>query len=57
MYEITVKTHFAGAHFLREYKGKCENLHGHNWIVKATLCGNKLCDSGILYDFKLLKRD
>jgi 6-pyruvoyltetrahydropterin/6-carboxytetrahydropterin synthase len=56
MYEIIVKTHFSGAHFLREYKGKCENLHGHNWIVEATVCGENLNSTGLLYDFKSLKK-
>ncbi len=56
MYEITVKTQFSSAHFLREYKGKCENLHGHNWIVEATVCGENLDDTGLLYDFKTLKK-
>ena len=52
-----VKTHFSGAHFLNEYKGKCENLHGHNWLVETTLCGENLDKAGMLYDFKLLKQD
>ena len=57
MYEITVKHHFSGAHFLRGYRGKCENLHGHNWTVEVTLVGETLDDNGILYDFCLLKDD
>ena len=55
MFEVTIRSHFSGAHFLREYKGKCENLHGHNWTVDATLQGDKLDDTGMLYDFTLLK--
>lgn len=57
MYEITIKTHFSGAHFLREYKGKCENLHGHNWIIEATVFGDELDNTGLLYDFKTLKKN
>jgi 6-pyruvoyltetrahydropterin/6-carboxytetrahydropterin synthase len=56
MYEITVKGNFSGAHFLREYEGKCENLHGHNWIVEATLYGDNLDKAGMLFDFKDLKK-
>ena len=56
MYEITVKSQFSGAHYLREYRGKCEKIHGHNWLVEATLCGEKLDDTGMLLDFKELKK-
>jgi 6-pyruvoyltetrahydropterin/6-carboxytetrahydropterin synthase len=56
MYEVTIKSHFSGAHFLREYQGKCENLHGHNWTVEATLQGEQLSEIGMLYDFKELKK-
>ena len=35
MYELMVEGWFSAAHFLRNYKGKCEKLHGHNWKVQA----------------------
>ena len=56
MYEVTVKSNFSSAHRLRDYKGKCENLHGHNWTVEATVASKKLAKNGILMDFRLLKK-
>ena len=52
MYEIRVETEFAAAHYLREYQGKCENLHGHNWKVELRLRSEKLDKTGMLMDFK-----
>ena len=57
MYSVKVQDTFCGAHFLRNYKGKCEKLHGHNWSVKAILGTDELDEVGIAYDFKLLKKD
>ena len=37
MYEITVTSHFSGAHRLRYLHGKCEELHGHNWKVEVSV--------------------
>jgi 6-pyruvoyltetrahydropterin/6-carboxytetrahydropterin synthase len=56
MYEITTETHFSAAHCLRNYDGPCENLHGHNWRVRATVKCETLDKSGLGIDFKLLKR-
>ena len=56
MYEITIEGRFSSAHQLRDYEGKCENLHGHNWIVKVSIRGNNLDDKGMLIDFKVLKK-
>ena len=39
MYEVTVEDTFSAGHFLRNYKGKCENPHGHNYKVRVTLAG------------------
>lgn len=55
LYKISVTTKFAAAHRLREYEGACENLHGHNWLVKAQVATSQLDDIGIAYDFKKLK--
>ena len=57
MYKISATITFSSAHSLRGYEGACENLHGHNWVVKATLGTDKLDDIGIAYDFKLLKNN
>lgn len=55
MYQITVEDTFAAGHFLRNYHGKCENPHGHNYKVRVTLCGEELDRAGLLLDFKALK--
>lgn len=55
MYEVTVEAHFSSGHYLREYRGKCENPHGHNYRVLVTLAGAQLESNGLLLDFKILK--
>jgi len=55
MYEVTVEDTFAAGHYLRNYRGKCENPHGHNYKVRVTLAGNELDKAGLLLDFKDLK--
>lgn len=56
MYEVSVDETFAAAHNLRNYKGKCEDLHGHNYKVRVTLAGPELDATGLLYDFVHLKQ-
>jgi len=56
MYEVTVEAGFSSGHYLRNYKGKCENPHGHNYKVRVTLMGTELDATGLLLDFKLLKQ-
>ena len=56
MFEVTVEETFAAGHFLRNYKGKCENPHGHNYKVQVTLQGSELDKAGLLLDFKDLKQ-
>jgi len=55
MFEVTVEDTFAAGHYLRKYKGKCENPHGHNYKVRVTLAGPELDKAGLLVDFKDLK--
>ena len=55
MFEVCVEATFAAAHQLRNYKGKCENLHGHNYKVKATVGGEKLNSTGLVADFGEVK--
>ena len=55
MFEVTVEDSFAAGHYLRNYKGKCENPHGHNYKVRVTLQGRELDHAGLLLDFKDLK--
>jgi 6-pyruvoyltetrahydropterin/6-carboxytetrahydropterin synthase len=56
MFEISVDETFAAGHALRGYKGKCENIHGHNYRVRVTLSGQQLDSVGLLYDFVHLKK-
>lgn len=55
MYDIFIKTHFAGAHHLRDYPGDCELPHGHNWKIKVTVRAAALDNLGMGIDFKVLK--
>ena len=55
MFEVCVEATFAAAHQLRNYKGKCENLHGHNYKVKVTVGGEKLNATGLIADFGEVK--
>ncbi len=56
MFEVTVEAGFSSGHYLRNYRGKCENPHGHNYKVLVTLVGESLDDTGLLLDFKQLKQ-
>jgi len=55
VYDLMIESQFSSAHQLRGYKGKCENLHGHNWRVQVTVSSDKLDDIGIVIDFHELK--
>jgi 6-pyruvoyltetrahydropterin/6-carboxytetrahydropterin synthase len=56
MYKLSVEQHFDAAHALRGYKGKCENLHGHRFVVKVKVTASQLDDIGLAFDFTELKR-
>jgi 6-pyruvoyltetrahydropterin/6-carboxytetrahydropterin synthase len=56
MYEVATETDFSSGHYLRNYKGKCENPHGHNYKIRLILAGEELDAAGLLLDFKLLKQ-
>ena len=55
MYEVTVEDTFSAGHYLRNYRGKCEKPHGHNYRVRVTLSGAELDQAGLLLDFKDVK--
>ena len=55
MFEVTIEAGFSSGHYLRNYQGKCENPHGHNYRVLVTLAGAELDQTGLLLDFKILK--
>ena len=56
MFEITIEETFAAGHALRNYKGKCENVHGHNYRCQVTVTGGDLDEIGLLVDFVELKK-
>ncbi len=56
MFEVSVEQTFAAGHALRNYRGKCENVHGHNYRVLVTLQGPQLDPAGLLVDFVEVKR-
>jgi 6-pyruvoyltetrahydropterin/6-carboxytetrahydropterin synthase len=56
MYTVSVQAHYDSAHFLRNYNGKCERLHGHRYVVEAALQTHELNEAGIAFDFVDLKR-
>ena len=55
MFRLKVQDYFSSAHYLRNYKGSCENLHGHNWKVELLVEGSQLNNLDLLIDFKILK--
>ncbi len=56
MYELSIKSDFASAHYLRGYEGKCKTLHGHTWKVELTIESQELDTIGMVRDFALLKK-
>jgi 6-pyruvoyltetrahydropterin/6-carboxytetrahydropterin synthase len=55
MFEVSVEQTFAAGHALRNYKGSCEDVHGHNFRVRVTVAGEQLDSTGLLVDFLELK--
>jgi 6-pyruvoyltetrahydropterin/6-carboxytetrahydropterin synthase len=56
MYMVSVQAHYDSAHFLRNYKGKCERLHGHRYVVELALAADTLDEAGIAFDFVRVKK-
>lgn len=56
MFEVSVEETFAAGHALRNYRGKCENVHGHNYRVRVIIEGEELDEAGLLVDFSEVKR-
>ena len=54
-FEVMIERHFSSAHQLRGYKGKCENLHGHNYKIEIYVRGEELNNIGLLVDFGDIK--
>jgi len=55
MYEATVRRSFSAAHSLREIGGKCEKLHGHNFIIEISVASPTLNREGLVIDFRAVK--
>jgi len=56
LYELSIRTRFAAAHCIEDYKGPCSRVHGHTWQIEATVLGPQLNRLGMLIDFQDLKR-
>lgn len=56
IFEVMIERNFSSAHQLRGYKGKCENLHGHNYKIEIYARGQELNNIGLLIDFGDLKK-
>ena len=56
MFEIRVKNEFSAAHNLKNYKGKCENLHGHNWAVETVFAYDAVDKDGLAIDFRRARK-
>ena len=54
--ELTVEFEFAAAHRLPLYRGKCFELHGHNYTLLVTVRGKTDPTSGLLVDFHALEK-
>jgi 6-pyruvoyltetrahydropterin/6-carboxytetrahydropterin synthase len=57
MYELVVNSQFSAAHNLRNYEGKCEALHGHNWRVEVFVRADALGEGGMVLDFRILREE
>ncbi len=55
MFKIKILDEFNAAHNLRGYRGRCEQLHGHNWKVEVIISGDRLNRVGLLMDFRKLR--
>jgi len=56
VFEVSIDYSFSAGHALRHYKGKCENVHGHNYKVRVSMQGEELDSIGLLVDFVDLRR-
>lgn len=56
MYQLFVEEHFDSAHYLPDYHGKCERLHGHRFKVVMRVQGSHVGHGGMVYDFAEMKR-
>lgn len=59
MYSVSTEGNFDAAHFLKDYQGKCKNIHGHRWRVVVQVSATSLLEDkqnqGMVADFKDVK--
>ncbi len=55
-WDLIVKDKFSAAHYLENYNGRCENMHGHTFMVELHISGKVLDKAGISYDFTNIKK-
>lgn len=53
---LKVRDRFHAAHYLREYQGKCEKVHGHTFHVEVHIRVTQLDKTGIGIDFTEIKQ-
>lgn len=57
MYFVSKRMEIAGAHNLKlRYESKCQNIHGHNWIVTVHCKAAQLNEDGMIEDFTNIKK-
>lgn len=56
MFEVRVEKEFSAAHHLLNYQGKCENPHGHNFVVRVWARGEQLDAANMLVDYQIMKK-
>jgi 6-pyruvoyltetrahydropterin/6-carboxytetrahydropterin synthase len=56
MYRVWKETEISAAHSLRDYGGRCENPHGHNWRLRVYVESENLDETGMVMDFVVLKK-
>lgn len=61
MFKLITEHSIDSAHFLKGYKGKCQNIHGHRWRIVAEIYSKELIESGnykgMIVDFAIFKND
>ena len=56
MYTVIKRMEVSAAHSLKlSYRSKCENLHGHNWIITVYCRSSRLNSEGMVVDFTRIK--
>lgn len=58
MYTVIKRMEISASHSLRlSYPSKCENLHGHNWMITVYCRSTELNADGMVIDFSHIKKE